>query len=107
MARAIEVHITAPNQSEAAAMAKVLVEEGLAACVNIVSGVRSIFSWEGKIHDESEVLCLLKTRPELFGALADRVRELHSYDVPEVIAFEVDDGSPAYLDWLATSTRAG
>jgi periplasmic divalent cation tolerance protein len=103
-APAIEVHITAPDVERAAAMAHTLVGEGLCACVNIVKEVRSVYVYEGKICDEPEVLCVVKTRPELFARLEARVRELHPYQVPEVLAFEVDEGSAAYLDWLRAST---
>ena len=106
-APAIEVHITAPDVERAAAMAHTLVGEGLCACVNIVKEVRSIYVYEGKICDEPEVLCVVKTRPELFGRLEARVRELHPYQVPEVLAFAVEEGSAAYLDWLRASTAGG
>jgi len=106
-APAIEVHITAPDVERAAAMAHTLVGEGLCACVNIIKEVRSIYLYEGKICDEPEVLCVLKTRPELFGRLEARVRELHPYEVPEVLAFAVEEGSAAYLDWLRASTAGG
>jgi len=101
---AIEVHITAPNRDQAATMARALVDERLAACVNIVDGVQSVYRWEGKVEESAEVLCLVKTRPELLDALTARVQALHPYDVPEILAFEVADGSPAYLAWLAEST---
>ena len=103
---AVEVHITCPNREQATALARALVEERLAACVNIVGGVRSIFQWNGAVNDEDEVLCLAKTRRGLFPALSARVAELHPYDVPEILAFEVVAGSAAYLDWLRQSTRA-
>ena len=105
-APAIEVHITAPDVERAAAMAHALVGEGLCACVNIVTEVRSVYVYQGKICDEPEVLCVVKTRPELFDRLQARVRELHPYEVPEVLAFAVDEGSPAYLEWLRASTSA-
>jgi periplasmic divalent cation tolerance protein len=104
MARALEVHITAPDAEQAAAMARHLVEERLCACVNIIPGVRSIYTWQGKLNDDAEVLCLVKTRPELLPALMERVRALHPYEVPEILAFEVIDGNPAYLDWLEGAT---
>ena len=104
MAKAIEVHVTAPNREAATELARALVEERLAACVNLVAGVRSVYRWEGKVHEDDEVLCLVKTRPELFDALMERVRTLHPYEVPEILAFEVADGSPAYLTWLREST---
>ena len=107
MANALEVHITAPDRDRAESIARVLVGERLAACVNIVTGVRSIYRWEGQIHEENEVLCLVKTRPDLFATVCARVTALHPYDVPEILAFEVAEGSAAYLDWLATATELG
>ena len=104
MAQAIEVHITAPDMERAAAMAHTLVGERLCACVNIVKEVRSVYVYQGKICDEPEVLCVVKTRPELFDRLDARVRELHPYEVPEVLAFAVEEGSADYLDWLRAST---
>lgn len=104
-ANALEVHITAPDRERAELMARTLVDERLAACVNIVAGVRSVYRWQDQVHEEDEVLCLVKTRPELLPALCARIEALHPYDVPEILAFEVADGSAAYLDWLAASTR--
>ncbi len=104
MGRALEIHITAPDRARAETIARALVDERLAACVNIVGPVRSIYRWEGRIQEDDEVLCLVKTRPELFAALCERVRELHPYQVPEILAFEVADGSAAYLDWLTAAT---
>ena len=104
MADALELHVTAPDAAQAERLARALVEEGLAACVNIVPGVRSIYRWQGKICDDAEVLCLVKTRPALFERARQRIVELHPYDVPEVLAFAVDDGSPPYLAWLREST---
>jgi periplasmic divalent cation tolerance protein len=104
MADALELHITAPNPDEAAKLARALVEERLCACVNIVPGVRSVYRWDDKIWDEPEVLCVAKTRPALFERVCARVMELHPYDVPEILAFNVDEGSPAYLLWLREST---
>ena len=103
-ADALEVHVTAPDAAQAATMARALVEEGLCACVNIVPGVRSLHRWKGELCDEGEVLCLLKTRPALFERVRSRVLELHPYDTPEILAFAVTDGSPAYLEWLRAST---
>ena len=107
MAAAIEVHITAPSRDQAATLARTLVDEGLAACVNILGPIRSIYRWEGKTCDDEEVLCLVKTRRALFAALRARVQRLHPYEVPEILSFAVKDGSPAYLTWLAESTVAG
>jgi periplasmic divalent cation tolerance protein len=107
MADALEVHITSPDAAQAAEMARTLVKEGLVACVNIVPGVRSIYVYNGKLCDDAEVLCIAKTRPALFERLQRRVRELHPYEVPEILSFAVDEGSPEYLDWLRASTGGG
>jgi periplasmic divalent cation tolerance protein len=104
MADALELHVTMPDSERAAALARALVDEGLAACVNIVPGVTSIYVWEGRVQEEAEVLCLVKTRPGVFDRIRERILELHPYEVPEILAFSVDDGSPAYLDWLRRAT---
>lgn len=100
----ITVFMTAPNEDEAAGIARALVEARLAACVNIVKNIRSVYSWQGKIEDDSEVLMIAKTRKGLFEALSEKVRELHSYEVPEVIALPVVAGSAEYLKWIREST---
>jgi periplasmic divalent cation tolerance protein len=100
----VVVFITAPTDEEAALIAKSLVESKLAACVNIIRGIRSIYSWQGRIEDDTEVLMIAKTRQELFESLSSRVKELHSYDVPEVIALPILEGSEDYLTWLRDST---
>lgn len=100
----IVVYITAPNEDEAGRIARTLVEERLAGCVNILREIRSIYSWQGRIEDESEVLMILKTRKSLFETLKERVKELHSYSVPEIIALPVIDGSEDYLKWLEEVT---
>lgn len=101
----IIVLITAPNEEEAAKMARALVEEKLAGCVNIVRGIRSIYSWHGKTEDDSEALMICKTKKSLFDALKERVIQLHSYTVPEIIALPVVAGSEKYLDWLRDATQ--
>lgn len=103
----IVVFVTAPNEDEAARIAKAVVEERLAACVNIIKGIRSIYSWQGKIEDEAEVLMVIKTKESLFEALSDKVRGLHSYEVPEVIAMSITKGSEDYLKWLGEVVRPG
>jgi periplasmic divalent cation tolerance protein len=102
--RYIVCMVTASSADEGARIGKKLVSEGLAACCNIVGGVRSIYTWQGKLSDEAEVLCIFKTRKELFGRLKKRVKELHSYDVPEVIALAIDDGLEEYLEWIDSVT---
>jgi periplasmic divalent cation tolerance protein len=101
----IVVMVTAPAE-EAPELAKSLVEERLVACVNIVPGLRSLYWWEGKVEDEPEVLCIMKTRSNLFAPLRDRVRELHSYEVEEIIALPILAGNPPYLDWIKENTQS-
>ncbi|HVF92392.1 MAG TPA: divalent-cation tolerance protein CutA [Blastocatellia bacterium] len=97
--------VTAPDEGEATRLAEALVSERLAACVNIVGGIESIYRWEGKIARDREVLLIIKTTGERYDALERRVKELHSYTTPEVIAFSVERGSREYLDWLRRSTE--
>ena len=104
MTDALVVLITAPKEEDAAAMANALVEGRLAACVNIIRQVRSIYRWQGKIEDDQEVLMIAKTRKECFAELVNKVKELHTYSVPEIIALPVMDGFEAYLDWLKEET---
>ena len=100
----IVVFITTSGENEAANIARALVEGRLAACVNIVRNLRSIYSWQGKVEDESEVLMLVKTQKKLFHSLSQKVRELHSYSVPEIIALPIVEGSEDYLKWLKEVT---
>ncbi len=101
----IVIFITAPNEDEAVGIARSLVEARLAACVNIVRNVRSIYTWQGKVEDDSEALMIVKTRRSLFNDLSEKVRELHSYEVPEIIALPIIEGSKEYLKWLGESTK--
>jgi periplasmic divalent cation tolerance protein len=94
---------TASSREEAKRIAKALVEERLAACVNVVHGVESIYRWQGKVEEAAEVLLLIKTNVEKLEALETAVRRLHSYEVPEFLIFEVNGGSAAYLKWLDDS----
>jgi periplasmic divalent cation tolerance protein len=100
----ITVFITAPNEEEAAKISRTLVGERLAACVNIIRSVRSIYRWQGRVEDEQEVLMIAKTKRDLFKRLQERVKELHSYKVPEIIGLPVIEGSKEYLDWLGQET---
>ena len=96
----IVVLITAPNEDEAAKIARTLVEARLAACVSIVKSIRSIYRWADKIEDDAEALMIAKTQKDLFDALAKKVKELHPYTVPEIIALPIVEGSEEYLKWL-------
>lgn len=98
------VLVTMPTAERAAELARALVEERLAACGNVVPGLRSIYRWEGRVVDEPEVLLVLKTTAARFEALRDRVLALHPYQVPEVLALPVDAGSAAYLAWVGAET---
>ncbi|HEX5352607.1 MAG TPA: divalent-cation tolerance protein CutA [Rhodanobacteraceae bacterium] len=95
---------TCPDAETAAKIARTLVEEKLAACVNRLSGVLSTYRWQGEIHDDAEVLLVIKTTRGCFDALRARLVELHPHEVPELVAMEVAAGLPAYLDWLAAET---
>lgn len=100
--RPIVVLVTAPSADGAAKIARTLVEEHLAACVNIVPGIRSIYRWEGRVADDPEWLLVIKTGRRCFAELEARVLALHPYSVPEVIAVEIVEGSKPYLDWLVS-----
>jgi len=104
MTEFIIVLITASKEDEAVRIARELVDSRLAACVNMVKGIRSIYRWKGKREDEEEVLMVVKTRQDLFDGLKKRVKELHSYSVPEIIALPVMEGSEEYLKWLREET---
>jgi len=101
----IIVLITASNENEAATIGTALVDSHLAACVNIVPTVRSLFFWEGKTRDERETLLICKSRLPLMEQLVARVKSLHSYTVPEVIAVPIVAGSREYLDWVKDATK--
>jgi periplasmic divalent cation tolerance protein len=99
------VFTTAGSEDEALKIAHHLVEHQLAACVNIVPRIQSVYRWQGKVESSEEWLLVIKTSVERFPAVRDAIRELHSYDLPECIAVSIDDGSGEYLDWLANCLR--
>lgn len=99
------VFITVGNPDQAYRIAKTVVEENLAACVNIIPAVRSIYRWKGEICDDPECLLLAKTTRDVFPLLEARVKAVHSYEVPEIIAVPVERGFPPYLDWVAENTH--
>jgi periplasmic divalent cation tolerance protein len=100
-----EVVITADDADRLVAITRTLVEERLAACGQTVTGVRSIYRWEGEVHDDPEVRVALHTRRSLVPAVVARTRALHSYQVPCVIAVPLVDGDPDYLRWVVAETR--
>jgi periplasmic divalent cation tolerance protein len=102
---ALVVLSTFPDADKAAQIARVLVEERLAACVNLIASVRSIYRWQGAVQDDAESLAIIKTTAERFPALAARLAELHPYDVPEILALSLDNGHAKYLAWLAGAVR--
>jgi periplasmic divalent cation tolerance protein len=97
--------VTCKDRREASLIARSLVKEKLAACVNVVPGVASIYRWAGKVEEAREVMLIVKSRRSLSGKLVSRVRALHSYDVPEVVTIPIASGNPAYLRWVRESTR--
>lgn len=98
---------TCANEEEGSRIASALVEAGLAACVNLLPGVRSIYRWQGKVEKAEEVLLLIKSREDRFPELRERIATLHSYDTPEIIALPITHGSDKYLDWLRAETIGG
>lgn len=99
------VFCTCPDPESAERLAKALVEEHLAACVNLVPGLTSIYMWEGSLRREPECLLIIKTSTDRFEDLRDRLRALHPYELPEIIALPISQGDPEYLAWLTGNTR--
>jgi len=101
----IVVLVTAPNLREAKKIARRLVEERLAACVNIASPVQSIYRWKGKVNQDRELLLMIKSTRELFAEVQATVRKLHSYTTPEIICLPIVDGSADYLQWIGDEVK--
>ena len=101
------VLVTGPEPATLESIGRVLVEERLAACVNIIPGVTSVYRWEGEIRADTEALAVIKTTEDRVQAARLRVTELHPYEVPEFVALEVVEGSPAYLQWVRESVATG
>lgn len=102
----VVVLVTCANADEAAKIARHLVSRRLAACVNIMQPLRSIYRWQGKLADEQEMLLVIKSTRALFDRVRRAVEKLHSYHVPEVVCLPIIDGAPNYLEWLSSSVRA-
>ena len=101
---AVVVYVTCSAPAQADAIARALVAEHLAACANIIPGMRSLYRWQGALESADEVVLILKTAAVRVAALTERVKQLHTYTVPCVVAVPVVDGSPEYLAWIAAET---
>jgi len=106
MSEPIVVFVTCGSEEEAVKISNALVEEKLAACVNLIPPIRSIYRWEGKIWDEKEWLLFIKTQRKKFDELEKRVKSLHSYTVPEIIALPIIEGSSSYFNWINENTKS-
>jgi periplasmic divalent cation tolerance protein len=106
MSDPIVVLVTCGSEEEALKIANILVEDRLAACVNLVAPIRSIYRWEGKIWDEKEALLIIKTQNHRYVELEKKVKSLHSYSVPEIISLPITEGSSAYLNWIRENTES-
>jgi periplasmic divalent cation tolerance protein len=98
------VYMTAASKEEARAIGTALVEERLAACANVIGGMISIYRWEGKVQHDDEAVLIAKTREELVPALTEKVKALHSYACPCVVALPIAGGNGEFLDWIAAET---
>ena len=99
----LSVTITTASREEAEAIARAVVTERLAACVNIIAGVRSIYHWQGKVEESDECMLIAKTTVKKFDALQKRVQELHSYECPCIVASQIVDGDAAYVGWVQSA----
>lgn len=100
------IFVTVPNEEVAASLGKTLVTEKLIACVNVISGIRSIYSWQGKLEDTSEALLIIKTTQACYVNLAKRLQELHPYDIPEIIAVSPKEVAETYSQWVANNCKS-
>ena len=105
MSSYVVVIVTVANRDEAVKIVRSLLEERLIACANIVGPISSMFWWKGKIDKANEFLVFMKSHENLFERLSERVKEIHSYEVPEIIALPIIKGSPPYLQWLSDSLQ--
>lgn len=98
------VYVTAPNEAEAEKIGRVLLKERLAACVNILNGMRSLYWWEGKIDEAEETVLIVKTDKKQVAAVIKRIEEIHTYKTPCAVALEVSEGSKNYVKWIETES---
>ncbi|KAF0911241.1 hypothetical protein E2562_008002 [Oryza meyeriana var. granulata] len=101
----IVVYVTVPNREAGKKLSQSIISEKLAACVNIVPGIESVYWWEGKVQTDAEELLIIKTRESLLDALTEHVKANHEYDVPEVIALPITGGNTKYLEWVKSNTK--
>jgi periplasmic divalent cation tolerance protein len=106
MGEFIVVYVTVGSSAEAYRLACALIEERLAACVNLIKPVQSIYRWQGRVEQSEEEFLIIKTKRDLFAPLERRIQELHSYSVPEIIALPILEGSEGYLKWLEEQLRS-
>lgn len=106
MTDVVFVYVTTKDLKEAKQLALAVVNEQLAACANIFPQMNSIYRWENKVHDESEVVMIFKTTTKGFDALAKRIRELHSYETPCIVSLPVKHGSDSYLNWIRSNVSS-
>ncbi len=102
---AIFIYVTAPSAAEAKKIADAVVADRLAACANIIPGMHSVYHWQGKIEEADETVIIFKTRATLFQAVEARVKELHKYSAPCIVALPVENGSKPYIDWILAETK--
>jgi periplasmic divalent cation tolerance protein len=105
MIKTVMLYITASNKKEAKKIGTILVKERLVACVNIIDKIQSVYWWKGKIEEGAEAALIAKTRLSIVKKTMARVRELHSYECPCIIALPIIDGNPAFLEWIAHETK--
>ena len=101
--KAIVMVTTVGNEEEGNDLARELVARRQAACVNMVPGIKSFYRWQGKVCHDGEYMLIIKTRRNEYDAVSDTIRELHSYDLPEILAFDIAQGDPKFLEWIRNS----
>ena len=102
---ALLVYCTCPDDETTNELAEMLVSKQLAACVNIISGIQSVYAWQGQVQSDDEALLLIKTTTAAYNELEKVIREQHPYELPEIIAVSITTGLPAYLEWINQSVR--
>ncbi|MEQ8964637.1 MAG: divalent-cation tolerance protein CutA [Azospirillaceae bacterium] len=101
---ALFVYVTTGSMAEARAVGRALIEARLAACVNVIPGMRSMYHWQGAVEEDEEIVVIAKTRAELLDRVTETIKAVHSYDCPCVVALPIEGGKPAFLDWIEAET---